>query len=207
MSGKCDILTCERSAHPVVLFCLQDATHEWRHLQLVNSSMCAAFRHYKVQVEEYMAKRCEMLSMECEAAFAQHLLQDRAGFFRDLSPRRIPTDTDTQQLMRLWGVFDKMALDRHYDRFYEGMLSRQNTYPAARLLMDKPDDSWKERYAPDPWIDQTLLARKVLPVILTKEARAIYFLDDIKHEFDCFVRGCRMFDAGPVMQTSVVEVD
>ena len=62
MSGKiCDILACERSAHPVLLYCLQDATHDWRHLQLVNTSMCAAFGHYTEQVEEYTAKRTEML--------------------------------------------------------------------------------------------------------------------------------------------------
>jgi len=54
---RTDILVCERSAHPVLLFCLQDETHDWRRLQLVNTSMCAAFRQYKTQVAEYMAKR------------------------------------------------------------------------------------------------------------------------------------------------------
>ena len=62
MSGKiCDILACERSAYPVLLYCLQDATHDWRHLQLVNTSMCEAFGHYTEQVEEYSAKRTAML--------------------------------------------------------------------------------------------------------------------------------------------------
>ena len=54
---RSDILVCECSAHPVLLHCLQDESHDWRHLQLVNASMCAAFRQYKVQVEEYMARR------------------------------------------------------------------------------------------------------------------------------------------------------
>ena len=31
---------------------------------------------------------------------------------------------------------------------------------AATLLLDKPHDSWKERYAPNPWIDQTLLPHR-----------------------------------------------
>ena len=54
---RSDILVCERSAHPVLLHCLQDESHDWRHLQLVNASMCAAFRQYKAQVAEYMARR------------------------------------------------------------------------------------------------------------------------------------------------------
>lgn len=202
MSGKCDILSCERSAHPLVLFCLQDTTHDWRHLQLVNSSMCAAFRHYKLQVEEYMKRRCEMMSMQCEAALGQ--LQHRAGVFRDLSPRRICTDTDTQQVMRLWDAFEKMPLDWHFGALYEGMPSHQTIYRAAPLLMNEPQESWKERYAPDPWIDQMLLARKVRK---SSAALSICFTDHIKQELDCFVRGCRTFDAGPAVKTPVVEVD
>ncbi len=52
-----DILVCARSAHPVLLHCLQDIRHDWCPLQLVNKSMCAAFQEYAVQVKEYTAKR------------------------------------------------------------------------------------------------------------------------------------------------------
>jgi len=41
-----DILVCARSEHPVLLHCLQDIRHDWRPLQLVNKSMCAAFKEY-----------------------------------------------------------------------------------------------------------------------------------------------------------------
>ena len=61
---------------------------------------------------------------------------------------------------------DKMTLDRHYARLYEDMRSHQH-HPhkpasACTLLLDQPHDSWKQRYAPDPWIDQMLLARKAV---------------------------------------------
>jgi len=42
--NECGILISERSAHPVLLHCLQDFKHEWRRLQLVNKSMAAAFQ-------------------------------------------------------------------------------------------------------------------------------------------------------------------
>ena len=69
--NESNILVCERSAHPVFLFCLQDTSHDWRRLQLVNTSLCAAFRQYKVQVEEYTAtrelrKRCDVMTALCE---------------------------------------------------------------------------------------------------------------------------------------------
>jgi hypothetical protein len=67
---------------------------------------------------------------------------------------------------------EKTTLDRHYGRFYAAMPSHQH-HPhrsaAATLLLDKPHDSWKERYAPDPWIDQTLLPRKALSFTVSEE--------------------------------------
>jgi hypothetical protein len=55
-----DILACERSAYPVLLECLKHVSHDWRRLQLVNKSMCAAFRHFKQQVDEYTEEREQM---------------------------------------------------------------------------------------------------------------------------------------------------
>lgn len=74
---RSDILVCERSAHPVLLHCLQDESHDWRHLQLVNASMCAAFRQYKAQVAEYMAKRelrkrCAEMAAQCAAFMSMY---------------------------------------------------------------------------------------------------------------------------------------
>ena len=63
-----DILICERSAHPVLLHCLQDFKHEWRPLQLVNKSMAAAFREYAVQVADYTAKREHHLELRRQCA-------------------------------------------------------------------------------------------------------------------------------------------
>ena len=80
-----DILISERSAHPVLLHCLQDILHDWRPLQLVNTSMTAAFRQYAVQVAEYTAKRehhlelrrqCAELKAQNNAAMARYNLGD-----------------------------------------------------------------------------------------------------------------------------------
>ncbi len=59
-----DILACDRSTYPVLLQCLKHVSHDWRRLQLVNKSMCAAYRHFKEQVDEHTAKRERMLHAE-----------------------------------------------------------------------------------------------------------------------------------------------
>jgi hypothetical protein len=63
---------------------------------------------------------------------------------------------------------EKTAQDRHYARFYERMTEDQKhrRWPASATPepVDRPHDSWKERYRPDPWIDQMLLSGKVLSV-------------------------------------------
>ena len=83
-----DILVCERSAHPVLLHCLQDIRHDWRPLQLVNKSMCAAFKEYAVQVKEYTAKRehrlkmrkhCEEMKAMCDAALEKIQMHSSGG--------------------------------------------------------------------------------------------------------------------------------
>ncbi len=63
-------LACERTAHPLLLHCLKDLDHDWRPLQLVNKSMCAAFQQYAVQVAEYTAQR-ERLRQDCAVMSAQ----------------------------------------------------------------------------------------------------------------------------------------
>ncbi len=83
-----DILVFERSAHPVLLHCLQDIRHDWRPLQLVNKSMCAAFQQYAVQVAEYTAKRehhlevrehCMKMKALCDAALEKINMHGSAG--------------------------------------------------------------------------------------------------------------------------------
>ena len=68
---------------------------------------------------------------------------------------------------------EKRTLDRHYARFYADMPSHQHhphrSASAGTLILDKPHDSWKERYAPNPWIDQTLLPRKALSFTVSEE--------------------------------------
>ena len=70
----------------------------------------------------------------------------------------------------VWGsiraVSEKGAQERHYARFYEGMIENKERarWPASATPgpVDMPHDSWKERYTPDPWTDQVLLSRTVL---------------------------------------------
>lgn len=72
----------------------------------------------------------------------------------------------------VWGSIralgEKGAQDRHYARFYEGMIENNEhvRWPVSATPgpVDAPHDSWKERYRPDPWTDQVLLWRKVLSV-------------------------------------------
>jgi hypothetical protein len=63
-------LACERTAHPLLLHCLQDLNHDWRRLQLVNKTMAAAFRLHKDEVEKHMTKR-EHLRQDCVIMSAQ----------------------------------------------------------------------------------------------------------------------------------------
>jgi hypothetical protein len=64
------ILACERTTHPLLLHCLQDLDHDWRRLQLVNSTMAAAFRLYTQQVAAHTSKR-EQLKQRCAAMSAE----------------------------------------------------------------------------------------------------------------------------------------
>jgi hypothetical protein len=61
---------------------------------------------------------------------------------------------------------EKRTQDRHYARFYERMIENKD-HPRKPAIatpgpIDMPHDNWKERYTPDPWIDQMLLCHKVL---------------------------------------------
>jgi hypothetical protein len=96
-----DILVCERSAHPVLLHCLQDIRHDWRPLQLVNTSTAAAFRHYKVQVADYTAQHQLHLEMrqqcvELKALSDAALVKLNLVSFDDLFRSSIP----------VWRMFD-----------------------------------------------------------------------------------------------------
>ncbi len=50
-------LACERTAHPLLLHCLQNLDHDWRRLALVNRAMAAAFRLYAPEVAAHTAQR------------------------------------------------------------------------------------------------------------------------------------------------------
>jgi hypothetical protein len=95
-----DILACERSAYPVLLECLKHVSHDWRRLQLVNKSMCAAFRNFKEQVDEYMAER-EQMRQE-----AQELAAMLQAALSNLS-RRFPDNVPT--LSEMWADFERFA--------------------------------------------------------------------------------------------------
>ena len=112
-----DILVCERSAHPVLLFCLQDTTHDWRRLQLVNTSMCSAFREYKTQVEEYMSKRKMRQRCEDMAALSSSFLSmftNAPGisvFGNNLVARMSPSVIDDDHRIFAWGLLVSAAAE------------------------------------------------------------------------------------------------
>jgi hypothetical protein len=95
-----DILACERSAYPVLLECLKHVSHDWRRLQLVNKSMCAAFRHFKEQVDEYTAEREQMRQEAQEMAVMVQLA------LSDL--RRRCTDNGPT-LNEMWADFERFT--------------------------------------------------------------------------------------------------
>ena len=74
------------------------------------------------------------------------------------------------QMREIWGSIralgEKGVQDRHYARFYDRMTENgeRPRCPASATPgpVDTPHDSWKERYRPDPWVDQMLLSSKVL---------------------------------------------
>jgi hypothetical protein len=93
-----DILACERSTYPVLLECLKYPGRDVRPLQLVNKSMCAAYRHFKDQVDEHTAKRERMLQAEdemltgIELAMSEFGRSTAWGFVRFVTPvERPPT--------------------------------------------------------------------------------------------------------------------
>jgi hypothetical protein len=93
-------LACERTAHPLLLHCLQDFNHDWRRLALVNRAMAAAFREYASEVARH-----ERLRRARAALFAlprpvyPHLAHDCWG------PRCI---LDIDLLPRLIAEFEAM---------------------------------------------------------------------------------------------------
>ena len=95
-----DILACERSAYPVLLECLKHVSHDWRRLQLVNKSMCAAFRHFKEQVDEYTAEREQMRQEAQEmAVMVQLALSDLSRRCRENGPT----------LNEMWADFERFT--------------------------------------------------------------------------------------------------
>jgi len=124
-----DILISERSAHPVLLHCLQDILHDWRPLQLVNTSMAAAFRQYAVQVAEYTAKREHHLEKrrrheELKALSDAALAKLKLVSFDDLFRTSVP----------VWRMFDEEA-----DSFVWGARLTAETGLVVRTLVIEVD--------------------------------------------------------------------
>ena len=97
-----DILACERSTYPVLLHCLQYLSHDVRRLQLVNKSMCAAFRHFKDQVDEHTAKRQKML-LEAEALDVMGRRYLAMGHLR----MRTESGPESHSLTEMWAAFER----------------------------------------------------------------------------------------------------
>ena len=122
------ILGCERSTDPVLLHCLHDESHDWRHLQLVNRSMCAAFRQYKVQVAEYMAKRelRKHLSRQVPSPHTLLMPEMWADFERAviaIEPRnepRIEPRNEPRMVFSLHHIYANNVFDDSFDHFVRG---------------------------------------------------------------------------------------
>lgn len=95
-----DILACERSTYPVLLHCLQCLGHDVRRLQLVNKSMCAAFRHFKDEVDMHTAKRQEML-LQAEALDVMGRLHIAMSSLR-MQP-------ESQNMTEMWAAFERVV--------------------------------------------------------------------------------------------------
>jgi hypothetical protein len=71
-----------------------------------------------------------------------------------------PSDKMREEIWASMRAFsEQRAQDRHCARFYADMPA---DLQHPRRPADTPHDSWKARYAPDPWFDRLLLPVKAL---------------------------------------------
>jgi hypothetical protein len=191
-----DILACERSTYPVLLQCLKCLSHDVRPLQLVNKSMCAAFRHFKEQVDEHTAKReegrlqsdallQEALDLVLSAFGRSEMPNPPALFVRFVNPVERPPPHMQQRVLAVRA----RAIE-----------------PPPEQPVDELLETWAQfdRFVNGPAID--LEPRS--------EPRMVFYSNNIlDNSFDdSFVRGFRIFNAaqladGAAVQTEVVEVD
>ena len=190
-----DILACERSTYPVLLQCLKYRRHDMRLLQLVNKSMCAAFKHFKEQVDEHQEDRERLLQGDAlmqvaldfvMSEFGRPAMQNPASaFLRFVNPVERPPTHMQQRVLAVrvraiepppeQPVDELLEMSAQFDRFMNG-----------------PEIDLEPR----------------------SEPRMVFYSDNIfDNSFNnSFVRGFRIFNAaqlatGAAVQTEVVEVD
>ena len=103
-----DILACERSTYPVLLHCLQCLGHDVRRLQLVNKSMCAAFRHFKDEVDMHTAKRQQML-VEANALDVVARLHLAMSNLRMQPASHMQPASQSQSMTEMWAAFERVV--------------------------------------------------------------------------------------------------
>jgi hypothetical protein len=209
-----DILACERSTYPVLLHCLKCLSHDVRPLQLVNKSMCAAFRHFKEQVDEHTAKReegrlqsdallQEALDLVLSAFGRPEMPNPPALFVRFVNPVERPP-THMQQRTASSGSLLLAVPVRAIEPPPVHVIDTNMQIPS--MYVDELLETWAQfdRFVNGPEID--LEPRS--------EQRMVFYSNNIlDNSFDdSFVRGFRIFNAaqlatGAAVQTEVVEVD
>ena len=107
-----DILACERSTYPVLLHCLQCLGHDVRRLQLVNKSMCAAFRHFKDEVDMHTAKRQQML-VEANALDVVARLHLAMSTLRMQPASHMQPASQSQSMTEMWAAFERVVTPEH----------------------------------------------------------------------------------------------
>jgi hypothetical protein len=132
-----NVLSVE-TAYVVLLCCLQDLDEDWRRIQLVNRAMCAAYRLYIVQVDEYWTKREQLRKKVAEA---RELVNDFFSWPYDTYITRMQTRAEERS--RLWAYFHE-----HEEHVSIPVWTMEP--PAAISFVDLA------RFQPDPWVDQVL---------------------------------------------------
>ena len=204
-----DILACERSTYPVLLQCLKYPTRDVRPLQLVNKSMCAAFRHFKDQVDEHTAKRerheAKLAGIEIAMSALDRLVMYNPAceFVRFVIPVERPP-THMQQRMVSSGPLVLAVRVRVIEPAPVHVMDTNMQIPP--LHANELSEMWAEleRIVNEPAID--LEPRN--------EGRTVSYSNNISdNSFDShFFHGSRTFDPAQLataaaLDTTVVEVD
>jgi hypothetical protein len=205
-----DILACERSTYPVLLHCLQSLSHDLRPLQLVNKSMCAAFRHFKEQVDEHTAKR-EQGRLQADALFQAGLELVLSAFGRPEMPNPPalfvrfvdPVERPPTHMQQRTGSSGSLLLDVPVRAIEPPPVHVDTNMQIRSMYVDELLETWAQfdRLVNGPEID--LEPRS--------EPRMVFYSNNIlDNSFDD--SGSRIFNAaqlatGAAVQTEDVQVD